>query len=277
MKYPHVIEALYGHPWAAKPEAWYAAHNVFMRHLSGDLAAPTVPGAARPAKDWLGEPLEQMTIENGIARIPIKGVLIKGAGLLEKTCGVVSHEDIHEDLDKAESHKLRGIVLDINSPGGTVQGTPELASRLARIQESGIPVFAFTDTLMASAAYYLAAGATAIFASPSAIVGSIGVIWETYNVVESLKARGIEVNVFTSGPFKATGHPYTKVSDEQREWMQSHVDMLAEEFKKHVRTYRGEVEEETMQGQIFTGAEALRSHLVNGEARTIGEVVAMLS
>jgi signal peptide peptidase SppA len=273
MKYPHVVQALYGYPWAAKPDAWHTAHSVFMRHLGGELPAPaTLPAGKRPEKDLFGEPLQQMIVRNGVAIIPVRGVLIKGAGLLEKSCGVVSHEDIHDDLTAAMEQGVRGILLDIDSPGGTVLGTPELAARIAAINRGDVTVRAFTDSLMASAAYYLAAGSAEIYAAPSATVGSVGVIWETYNVVEALKERGIEPTVFTSGPFKGTGHPWTKLSEDQRAWMQSEVDKQAAQFKEHIWSHR-DIAEQHLQGQTFTGSEAEQLGLTNGSPHTLAEVL----
>lgn len=285
MRFSHVIQAVYCQPWAIRRADWYPVHSIVAVHLGSDMSklAPfqaridALPKSERPKEGFFGDAIEGMRVENGVAVIPVKGTMIKGAGLLEKTCGVVSHEDIAADLDSARKLGVRGIVLDVNSPGGTVQGTPELAEKVSAIVDSGLDVYAFTDELMASAAYYISAGASAIFATKSAIVGSIGVIWETYNVAEQLAMEGVHVDVFTSGPFKGMGHPAKPLTPEQAEWMQGEVDRLASDFHAHVQTRRANVGMEAMQGQTFDGVPAVRAGLVNGIVTGIADVLAQFN
>lgn len=280
MRHAQLLSAVYGQPWAIRPADWYAVHRIVFDHVTGKKTPPDnftpklSPRGERPTETFFGDKIQQMEIRNGVAIIPVKGTMFKGAGMFDKVCGACSHEDISADLDIALANGVRGIVLDISSPGGTVVGTPELAAKVAQINQSGTPILAFTDELIASAAYYIAAGAGAILTTGSATIGSIGTIWETYNVAESLAKEGVEFNIFTSGPYKGMGHPAKKLTDEQAAWMQNHVDELADEFKAHVLTFR-EVEDETMQGQIFTGKQAVENGLADGEVQSIADVLAM--
>lgn len=275
MRFQQVIQKVYGEPWAITPSGWYAIHSLVMAHIedaAGVQAKIEALEAKRPAKGIFGEQLETMKIEKGVAVIPIKGSIVKGASLFEKSCGAVSHEDIHSDLDEAVAAGVRSIVLDMNTPGGMVMGTPEVAKKIAGMRGKGIDVFAWTDELIGSAGYFMAAGAREIYAAPSAMVGSVGTVWEWYNVVEALKARGIKYNIFTSGAFKGMGHPATELTDQQRLWIQTEVNRSAEAFKDHIRAYRN-VDEEAMQGQVFDGDQAVGVGLIDGTIETLREVV----
>lgn len=287
MRFQHIYQAVYGQPWQITPAGWYAIHQIVQAHAgpkadlarleehagrdAGDPRDPK-PRAARPAKGFFGDPIQQMTMVNGIARIPMKGSLVKGAGMLDKVCGAVSHEDIHEDLDTAVGSGCRGIILDTDCPGGMVMGTPELASRIASIVAGGTEVQGFIDGLGCSAAIYILAGCSGIYATPSSMVGSVGTIWEFCNVVKQLEELGIHYDIFASGPYKGLGHPAQELTDDQAAWIQEHVDMLSEEFKNHMRQHRPGVAEETMQGQVFTGAQGAENGLIDATVSGIQEV-----
>jgi ClpP class serine protease len=103
--------------------------------------------------------------------------------------------------------------LDIDSPGGTVAGTPELAAAVSALDQKK-PVYAFSSGLMASAAYWIASQARAIYATPSAQVGSIGVVQAVVDRSAAINAAGIKVEVFSVGKYKAMGAPGTPLTDD---------------------------------------------------------------
>jgi ClpP class serine protease len=100
-----------------------------------------------------------------------------------------------------------------------VAGTPELAAAVASLNEDK-PVYAFSSGLMASAAYWIASQARAIYATPSAQVGSIGVVQAVVDDSGALDRDGIKVEVFSVGKYKAMGAPGTSLTDDQRDLMQ---------------------------------------------------------
>lgn len=272
-------ETLYGQPWQIRADVWHRFHQDFMARAQGQrvLAAPPAAVEKRPAKDYYGDDIAKMTMEGRTAIIPIVGGMVKGATGFDKWAfGVCSHEDIHEDIDAALAKGAQTFVFDVRSPGGTVCGTPEVAARVAELGRMGKMTAAFTSELCCSAAYYSVAGCKALFCTPSAVVGSIGTIWETMNVAGWLEKLGIEYNVFTSGPLKGTGHPGKRLSDEQKAWMQSVVDGMGAEFKGHVTQFRKAVGPETMQGQIFTGAEGSRNGLFDATVSSLQEALRII-
>ena len=110
---------------------------------------------------------------------------------------------------------VQRIVLDIDSPGGTVAGTPEAAAQIAAANKVK-RVDAWTGNLMCSAAYYLAAGCRGVYAAPSATVGSIGVYLPVVDRSEMYKAMGVKVDIIKSGKYKGMGFPGTSLTDDQR-------------------------------------------------------------
>ena len=232
--------------------------------------------AKRPLMDAWGDAIPQMQMVGKMAIVPICGPMLNGAAASDKYyAGYMAHDDVHEDIDKALADGAKQILFNVDSPGGTVSGTPELAARIAGLPGQGVLTAAYMGRLCASAAYFAIAGCQAIIAAPSAVVGSIGTIWETINVASALERMGIEWSVFTSDGLKGTGHPGRKLSDEQKKWMQGMVDQMAGEFKAHVTQFR-KVGPEVMRGQIFTGTEAVKNGLVDLTAANLAEVMKVL-
>jgi ClpP class serine protease len=142
---------------------------------------------------------------NGIAHIPIGGAIGQGLGNFAKWAGAVDVADIEADLMEAEENpKVRGIILDMDSPGGMVSGTPELAQVIEGVQKR---IYAFSNGLIASAAYWLASATDGIFLTMAAEAGSIGVYQVVYDESQAFQDAGIKVEVIKAGKFKGMGFP----------------------------------------------------------------------
>lgn len=225
-----------------------------------DLQAAHAPaGSVNAAIPWdMPGAIPGPSVANGIATIPISGVMDYRVSNFEAWYfGLADTARIQEWITAAANDAtVRGIFLDVNSPGGNAQGVPELAQLIADAAQSK-PVFAFTDTLMASAAMYSAAPATAIYASPSAIIGSIGTYIAIYDWTAFLESMGIKLELFKSGAYKAAGIAGAPLSDAQRANFQDAVNKHAASFKAFVQSVRPTVADSTMQGQTFQGLEAV--------------------
>ena len=123
------------------------------------------------------------------------------------------------------------------------------------------PVYAFSSGLMCSAAYWIASQARAIYATPSAQVGSIGVVQAVIDDTASLDAEGIKVEVFSVGKYKAMGAPGTPLTDDQRALIQSNLAEIAGDFHKAVLARGRSIPAEAMEGQTFSGRQAQRFNL----------------
>lgn len=271
MKYQHILQKVYHEPWLITPGAHSAiVALVESRILNTDFRAE------REGTDFCGEKVElpQMEVIDGIAHIPIGGVIGIKLSSFEKGSGAVDVRDIESEIQEAEERKdVRGIVLDMDSPGGMVSGTPELAERIAAVEK---PVFAFTDGLMCSAAYWIASSADRIFATPSAEIGSIGVYIPWVDVSGMYEKEGYKVKLFKAGKYKGMGYPGTSLTKDQEKLLQDRVDSIANDFYQQVRTMRGDVEDETMQGQTFSGKDSLKLNLIDEIVRSKDEVADLI-
>jgi len=262
--------------WFLNPTAWPGLQSAFEQRAPGD---PAQPLARRPTTDYLGNPVEQMrVVENKrgkVAVVPVKGALLKNASPSDKRLGATGYEDIFDDMRSAVDQGVRGIVLHIGSPGGMAVGAGDLAEKVQDIA-GRVPVYSFTDSMQCSAAEYLSAGCNARFATSDALVGSIGTIMATMSFEQLLKRNGIEARVFASGEHKGAGHPFKDLTDKQAAFLQGFVNTLADEFKGYMQANRPKLQEESMQGQIFTGRQGAKNGLLDATASSLDEVISYL-
>jgi ClpP class serine protease len=263
MKFVHLAEQIYHRPWFITAEGHAAIRLVFERALAhGDSRTfAAIPARAEEAMLDMFPQRRPLQIDaDGIASIHILGPLGKNLSKLEKSCGATSFEDVRADYATAQERGARGILLEFDSPGGTITGTPELAALIA---SRPLPTVAYTEDTMASAAYYLAAGADAIVASPSAAVGSIGVYIPWVDRSAQYEREGLRPDpiVNTGGDLKALGFG-GRLTDAQRAYLQAEVDADFAAFRAHILTYRT-VPAEAMRGQVLSGSAALSAHLVD--------------
>jgi signal peptide peptidase SppA len=133
--------------------------------------------------------------------------------------------------------EVGAIVLDIDSPGGTYAGTPETAAAV-RSAAAQKPVTAVVDSLAASAAYWIASQAGSVVVSPSADVGSIGVLSVHLDFSQMLEQDGVKPTIIRSVPYKAEGNPFEALSPEARANIQAEVDTAHEAFVRDVAAGR---------------------------------------
>lgn len=215
-----------------------------------------------PGVGMCGEmvPVAQMEINGPQAIIPIKGVIGKGLGAMERGWGATDIEDVANDFRQASADdSIEEIFLWIDSPGGVASGVFEFADELAASRK---PVTAICDGDMCSAAYLVACAAESIVITPTATVGSIGVYMPFMDRTDEFAAMGRKVDLVTSGKYKGAGYPGTSLTLDQRANFQSQCDQLAEMFKTTVENHRF-VARDSMHGQTFIGREALRVGLVD--------------
>jgi len=231
-------------------------------------------GFSDTLKELFGEP-DQPRIENGIGIVPVKGVIGKGLYPVEKLLGAADVDDIGQALESFNRDpNVRAIFLDVDSPGGTVTGIPELATAVAGLEK---PSLAFTSGLAASAAYWIASQADTLLTTPSASVGSVGVYMPFLDASVAFAQRGLFVEVIKAGRYKGVGLPGTSLSDDDRALLQDRVDQIHGLFKSAVRTKRTYVRDESMEGQVFFGSEAAKRNLATATVRTRDEALRQLT
>ncbi len=212
-------------------------------------------------KELFGE-APQARIENGIGIVPISGILGQGLLPIEKMLGATDIADLSATLDAfARDPNVRALLLDVNSPGGTVTGIPEVAEQIASFPK---PTYAFTSSEACSAAYWLASQAGEFVCTKSATVGSVGVYLAVLDSSVAFAQAGLFVDLIKAGTYKATGFPGTALTDDQRALLQERVNQIHGMFKAAVSSKRRYVRESALEGQAFYGVEAAKRNLVTG-------------
>jgi len=215
-------------------------------------------------------------IEDGIGVVSIHGPILRRPGIVESILyGATDTEELIAAVEEAgRRDDVQALFLDIDSPGGAVNGTPELAAAVAEVSRRKY-VYAFTAGEMLSAAYWVGSQADAIYATPSARVGSIGVVRVLVDSSERLKGEGLKVDVFAAGKFKGAGVPGVPLTGEQRDWMQAQVEEIAGDFRTAVLARGRKIPEEALEGQSFSARMAQRLNLA-GVVRNREEAMARL-
>ena len=203
-----------------------------------------------------------LSVEDGVGVVAITGPMLRNPDLFDRiilgACN--TGELINAVAEAAARPDIEAIFLDIDSPGGSVNGTPELAQAVADASKTKY-VYAFSAGQMCSAAYWVASQADAIYATPSARIGSIGVILPVVDSSAAFEQAGLKVEVFAAGKFKSAGTPGTSLTDDQREWLQSEVEETAADFHAAVLARGRKIPDEAMEGQTFSARKAMRFNL----------------
>jgi signal peptide peptidase SppA len=265
----NIMQAVYAEPWLILPAQHAVIRRIVESHITGGAHLPD--GCATMYEDKPDEERPTYTMFENVAIVPIIGTLGMRVGSLEKCSGMCDFLDVQLALEDAQNDPhTEAIVLAIDSPGGMVTGTPETAAAVAGYAER-YPVVAHTDSLMASAAYWIAAPSAMILATESAQVGSIGVYSAFLDQSRAYEMEGFKTELFKTGEFKGMGMPGLPLTDKQREHMQAAVDAIFEDFQAVVNEHRY-VKPDAMQGQTFRGSEAITAGLID-EAGDLGRAV----
>jgi protease-4 len=190
----------------------------------------------------------------------------KSSGLLSDGDNPVSL--FREKLDAAAEDKhVKAVVLRINSPGGAVTASDIMYQDLVNFRkETAKPVVACMMDVAASGAYYLAMGSDRVYAHPTTVTGSIGVIMSLYNASGLLSKIGLASDPIKSGPNKDLGNPARPMTPEERAILQGMVDSFYGQFVGIVAKGRGLPEDDVRQladGRVYTGLDAKKLHLVD--------------
>jgi len=219
--------------------------------------------------------LEETTVQAGSGFLPPKVVIIEVEGMLanSRSGGLLQPQEnklslFTQQMDKAAADPaVKAVVLRINSPGGTVTCSDTMYQMVKKFrQTTRKPIIADTQEVTASGAYYVACGCDKIIAHPTSVVGSIGVIFQTFEVSGAMAKLGITSNAVASGPYKEMGSPFKKLEPDERALMQQMVDEYYARFLTVVTTNRhidsANLKEAT-DGRVFSGEKAAEIGLVD--------------
>lgn len=258
MKYAHILARATGSPWLITEAGSAAVMSLINSRLAGEM-----PGM--PEHDDDSHKDEQPMRHAGTAIINIHGILGKNLGMMEALCGGCDINSVLGALTESlAAPDVARVVLCIDSPGGSATGIPEAHAAIGRLRaQSGKAVYAFTDGYCASAAYYLAAACDGIFCTPTANLGSIGVITQLAFKGDKLKQEGVEVRTYKYGKFKDLGNPARTPTPEEEEMIQARVDTLGKMFESDMRAARPQAKDEVFEARVYFGADAVAAGLAD--------------
>lgn len=275
--YRHVFERVFDHAWAlsggptgANPELLHRMAEIIGSRLSGDTPDLDIVDARLAlARADQGERLGGMQV-GAVRVIPMYGLITQRASLMSAFSGGTSVDELRGALrDALADPDTAAIVVDIDSPGGSVDGVPELAEEIRRSRGTK-PIVGVSNTLTASAAYWIAAQFDEIIASPSAEVGSIGVYALHQDLSRAYDAAGITPSLISAGKYKVEANEFAPLDDEARGQLQSQVDAFYRMFVADVAKGRGVstsvVGDSYGQGRTLLAREAKAAGMVDGIA-----------
>ena len=212
--------------------------------------------------------LHEVQVEKGkrgrdkIAMIEVEGMLVnaKSGGFLQATENPLSL--FTQQMEQAARDKdVKAVVLRVNSPGGTVTASDTMYQIVMRFkQRTCKPVVASMQEVAASGGYYVALAADRTIAQPTTVVGSIGVIFNTFDLSGTMAKIGAQANAIKSGPLKDMGSPFKHLTPEERAVMQGMVDEYYARFLDVLETHRNlpesELRKTVTDGRVFSGQRA---------------------
>ncbi len=230
------------------------------------LLTPT--NATGPLEENITADAHHWCCRNKVAIIDVSGMILNAheSSLLGSGDNPVSL--FRERLDAAAADpRVKAVVLRINSPGGAVTASDIMYQDLCRFRrDTGKPVVACMMDVAASGAYYLAMGSDCVYAHPTTVTGSIGVIMSLYNASGLLSMIGVSSDPIKSGKNKDLGNPGRPMTEEERAILQGIVNSFYDQFVQVVETGRKLPEDKVRKladGRVYSGTEAKELGLVD--------------
>lgn len=257
-------------------ETTFACESVALQQYLHQVRGTVITEQAAAGDSSRIQPMDPTTVIDGVAVIDLLGVMSKATSFWRLYgLGNATTIEVRDAIDRAAANaQIRAIVLRIDSPGGSVAGTADLASAVANARAVK-PVLAFIEDMGASAAYWTASQAQEIYAGQTAKVGSIG----TYAVIPDYSQmaanEGIKIHVIRAGTFKGAAEPGTVVTDAQLADFQRVIDQTNELFLAGVARGRGislAKVKELNDGRVHVGKHAQALGLIDGVS-TLGAVI----
>ncbi|WAR45905.1 signal peptide peptidase SppA [Methylomonas rapida] len=197
-----------------------------------------------------------------VAVVDVMGMIAEGEA--------ASADNIIQGLREAiEDKNTSGVILNINSPGGSAVQSAYVYHEIRRqkAQHPDMPIYAVVSDMCASGGYYIASASDKIYVSPASIIGSIGVVMNGFGFSNVLEKLGVERRLLTAGEHKALLDPFSPVKERETKHMQSLLDQVHQQFISAVKQARGDRLKETPEmfsGLVWTGEEGVKLGLADG-------------
>ncbi|EJL0134388.1 S49 family peptidase [Escherichia coli] len=228
-------------------------------------------GGQRPAKSY--------QVKNGIAILPVSGTLVHKLGTLRPYSGMTGYDGLTVRLQMAVSDPdVRGILLDIDSPGGQAAGAFDCADMIYRLREQK-PVWALCNDMACSAAMLLAAACTRRLVTQTAKIGSIGVMMAHTSYEKQLAQEGVDITLIYSGQHKVDGNSIQALPAGVRADFQRRIDEARRMFVDKVALYTGLSSEAVMntEAAVYDGQAGIDAGLADQLINAADAVEVMVS
>ena len=266
--YAHIISKLFYEPAVITPARHAALCHLLDQRLAGlpaKISMDAPPAAESEADD------DAITKIGSTAIIPVHGTLVAHPeDIAMSECGC-DMESLGQMIDEAEyDPKIKRMVLDFRTPGGTVTKIPETGRKLLSSRKETI---AFTDSECCSGGLWLASQCQRFYATESSRVGSCGVYVMCLDMSRAMENEGVKVNAISAGKYKLLGASWKPLSDDERTKLQERVDKIYGQFKEAVATYREVRDSNFGNGLVFDGEEAAQIGFTDGVVESIEDIL----
>lgn len=249
-KYQHIERFVTERPWAILPSMLATIVELVRFRAAGGLLTPEEITARVGAAQ--NGPRAGGGQSAGVAVIAVYGPISQRMSMMSEMSGGTSTEKLTDTFRAALADPaVDAIVFEVDSPGGTVDGIPELAAEI-RAARGGKPIVAQVNTMAASAAYWLASACDEIVATPSGVVGSIGVFTAHNDLSAAAEMEGVKTTLISAGKYKTEGNPWEPLGEEAQANLQDQVNQFYGMFVADVAKGRG-VPVDTVRGGYGEG------------------------
>ncbi|MGG5307066.1 signal peptide peptidase SppA, 36K type [Enterococcus pernyi] len=252
-----------------------AAGLLVVSLVSSSLTQPQEEVQMGNINSWLygDDEMSPVVLEEGsgmgrIAKLSVDGAIASGGSSGLFATESYNHEDFLKQIEAIEAdERVSGILLEVNSPGGGVYESAEIANLLNEVRtERDLPMYVSMKNMAASGGYYISAQADKIFATEETVTGSIGVIMSGLNYSGLLEKIGVEDTTVKSGALKDMGSATRPETEQDHAVLQAYIDNAYNRFVKVVSEGRNKSEDEVKKvadGRIYDGVQAKEAGLVD--------------
>lgn len=265
MNYPRIIQQVFHEPALLTASAHQSIQASLLSHLEGGRAFDARHDGEQTKKEK-GAPYS--IVRGNIALVNVHGVIARRLSLVDAGCGFYDQTHIALAVKAAvDDPRVEKVIIDFDSPGGTVTGTYETGRMLRALGKQKL-IYGYTEGISASASYWLMSQCASIFCAPSATLGSIGVYM-------AWMKDAADIEMVKAGKFKAMG--IMPLTEEERQILQESVNRTHELFKTEVRDMRPDIDDSTMEGLCYEGRDCVELGLADALVLNFDEMLDLLS
>lgn len=279
---PRIAARIFAEPWLIRE----AKHESIRSQFRAALTAPRAGYLSEEDDDDDHRPqlqqradmdcLSCLEIEQGIAIVPVCGILGKHLDMIESLCGGFDLDELNAQclalMNRGDVHT---VVFHFNTPGGAAAGVADSAQCMLDLAASGRKLIAYCDEAC-SGGMWLAAACDEIHCGQSAMLGSISALCAILDESKAFEMEGLMMQVFTDGALKGAGIEGTSLTPAQRADIQGRVEHIGGMFKSFITQRRPAIDPAIMQGQWFYGDQALENGLADQLHPTLAHCIASL-